>query len=126
IQLDAEDMNLQTPDPDPDVPGSIDDEITPLGDVTIQFGQPETTEASPDEARRAVADRIAELQADGSYIVCAPDFNDLVTCGMRARSWFRKEMLPVGDVGRLTHEGQGKFGIVADAEDTDQGLDQAG
>ena len=125
IQLDAEDMNLQTPDPDPDVPGSIDDEITPLGDVTIQFGQPETTEASPDEARRAVADRIAELEADGSYIISAPDFKDLVTSGMRSRSWFRKELLRLVDVGRLTDEGQGKFGIVPDAEDTDQDLDQA-
>jgi hypothetical protein len=118
--LTEEDMGVHTPDPDPDLQTSIDDPIDPI-DVDIPFGHA-GQEVDTDEARVAVAARIAELEEAGADTVRATDFADLVASGMRSRAWFRKELLRLvrPEVGRLTDEGGGVFGIVPSDPDDDQ------
>src|SRR5699024_10627978 len=100
--------------------------ITPLGDgVDLQYGDGGQAEASVEDARTAVADRIAAIDADGAYVVSAPDSSGLVTSGRRSSGCVCKDLLRLVEVCRLTDEGQGKFGIVADSGDTDSGMDQA-
>lgn len=108
--LTEEDMGVSTPDPDSEVTGSIDDEVTPAG-ADFAFG-PASAEVSPAEARRAVADRLGEIEHGGRDTVRVPDFADLVTAGLRSRGWFRKELLRLVDAGRLVDEGEGVFRIV--------------
>ncbi|MGH3611379.1 MAG: hypothetical protein ACRDRK_01905 [Pseudonocardia sp.] len=105
-----EDMGVSTPDPDPKVTGSIDDELESVG-ADVEFG-PARSEVSPEVARRAVADRLGEIEHAGRDTVRVPDFSDLVSSGLRSRGWFRKELLRLVGVGRLVDEGDGVFRIV--------------
>lgn len=109
-ELTSEDMGVSTPDPDPEVTGSIDDELEPVG-AELEFG-PVPVEVSPMEAREAVAARLEEIERGGRDTVRVPDFADLVTGGLRSRGWFRKELLRLVTVGRLVDEGDGVFRIV--------------
>lgn len=110
-----EDMGIEIGDEDPaDVDVTIDTEVESLG-VELQFGPPRA-EVSPEEARAAVADRLAEFEQAGRDTIRVPDFGDLVASGMRSRAWFRKELLRLVKVGRLVEEGDGVFRIVADSE----------
>lgn len=70
------------------------------------------TRVSTGAARRAVTDRIAEREAAGAATVRTEDFLDLVKAGVRARSWFRYELLRLAAQGRVTKLGRGDFGIV--------------
>lgn len=108
--LTAEEMGVSTPDPDPEVTGSIDDDLESVG-TDVAFG-PTPAEVSPAEARRAVSDRLGEIERGGRDTVRVPDFADLVTAGLRSRAWFRKELLRLADAGRLVDEGDGVFRIV--------------
>jgi hypothetical protein len=109
-----EDMGVNTPDPDPGVTGSIDDELESIG-ADVGFG-PARPEVSPEVARRAVADRLGEFERGGRDTVRVPDFSDLVASGLRSRGWFRKELLRLVGVGRLVDEGDGVFRIVPGIE----------
>ncbi|MGH3097925.1 MAG: hypothetical protein ACRDMV_18235 [Streptosporangiales bacterium] len=111
-------MKLVTPDPAPEVAAAIDDEVTGL-DVEMQFGPTATSEVATEDARRAVADRIAEIEQVGNDVITVPDLFELVRSGMRSRSWFRKELLRLVEVGRLTDRGGGEFGIVPTGDDGD-------
>lgn len=119
--LTEEDMGVHTPDPDPDMQTTIDDDVDPI-DVDVPFGEP-TDEVATDQARAAVAARIAELEQADADTVRATDFAELVRSGIRSRGWFRKELLRLVKRGRLTDEGAGVFGIVPidpDDQDDDQ------
>lgn len=111
--LTPEDMGLTTPDPDPDLTTSIDDELAGLGDtLDVQFGGPDPgAEITPEAARAAVAQRLADYEADGRDSVRVPDFSDLVNAGLRSRGWFRKELRRLVTTGRLIDEGDGIFRI---------------
>lgn len=115
-----EEMGVETPDPDPSVTGSIDDEVTALG-VDLAFGPPRE-EVTPEEARAAVAERLARIEGDGRDTVRVPDFADLVKARLRSRGWFRKELLRLVGTGRLVDEGDGEFRIVpVDDDEPDDG-----
>lgn len=105
-----EDMGVSTPDPDPGVTGSIDEELESVG-ADVEFG-PARPEVSPEVARRTVAGRLGEIERGGRDTVRVPDFSDLVASGLRSRGWFRKELLRLVNVGRLVDEGDGVFRIV--------------
>lgn len=130
---DAEDPDMTTEDISPEDMGIVldpdeedddtgmDDAIVPV-DVEFTFG-PATVEVSVEQARAAVAERLAHFQAEGDDVVRVPDFTDMVTSGMRSRSWFRKELLRLVAAGRLAETGEaGAFRIIGDA-DTDRGPD---
>jgi hypothetical protein len=108
--MSPEEMGVSTPDPDPEVTGSIDDGMESVG-VDFAFGKP-PSEVSPGQAREAVAGRLAEIEGAGRDTVRVPDFSDLVRAGLRSRGWFRKELLRLVAVGRLVDEGDGEFRIV--------------
>lgn len=112
-----EEMGVDTPDPDPETTGEIDDEVTSLGEgLELRFGGPTGGEVTPEEARAAVARRLEEFEADGRDTVRVPDFSDFVNARLRSRGWFRKELRRLVDRGRLVDEGDGVFRIAPDDE----------
>ncbi len=111
VKVTEEEMGVSTPDPDPEVSGSIDDELESAG-ADVEFGAAPAAEVSPAEARRAVADRLGEFERAGGDTVRVPDFADLVRSGLRSRAWFRKELMRLVGAGRLVDEGDGVFRIV--------------
>jgi hypothetical protein len=119
VRVTEEDMGVSTPDPDPAVRASIDDDLESVG-TDVEFGPAPAAEVSPAEARQAVAERLGEFERTGRDTVRVPDFNDLVTTGLRSRAWFRKELLRLVDAGRLVDEGDGVFRIVPDSNPVDQ------
>jgi hypothetical protein len=107
-----EEMGIATDDDDPaDADVTFETEIE--GGIELQFGPP-SVEVSVEEARAAVADRLAEFEQAGRDTIRVPDFAQLVASGMRSRAWFRKELLRLVDEGRLVEEGDGVFRIVSE------------
>lgn len=123
VVMSPEEMGVRTPDPDPTVTGSIDDEVESVG-VDLAFGAARA-EVSVSEARGAVAGRLVEIEAGGRDTVRVPDFSDLVRAGLRSRGWFRKELLRLVAVGRLVDEGDGEFRIVPGPQAPDDAAEAA-
>jgi hypothetical protein len=115
VSVRPEDMGISIDDDEDPADAEVTFETEIEGGIELQFGPPKV-EVSVDEARAAVADRIAEFEQRGQDTIRVPDFAELVATGMRSRAWFRKELLRLVDVGRLVEEGDGVFRIVADPE----------
>jgi hypothetical protein len=115
VTVTEDDLDLDTPDPDPELRSDIDDPVDSI-EVDIPFGQPKP-ELSIEDARRLVAERIDELEADGKDEIRVPDLAELIAEGFRSRAWFRKELFRLCEAGRLTDEKDGRFSIVAGGDD---------
>jgi hypothetical protein len=127
VDVTPEDLGFELdPDETEDDGLTIDSEFEPAGDIDLEF-RPPAAEASPEQARAAVAARLVEIERSGGAAVRAPDFADLVAAGLRSRAWFRKELLRLVAAGRLAETREiGVFRIVPDADADDPGFDPDG
>lgn len=123
VTVTEDDMHITTPDPDPNLNTSIEDNVDPL-DTEITFGS-KADEVPVEQARQIVRERIDGMESMGSDHVTAPDFGDLVEMKLRSRAWFRKELIRLCEIGRLRDLGGGKFAIVRRQGDPDPSTEDA-
>jgi hypothetical protein len=112
-----EELGVITEDLLPDVDVDANVELPRLGsgqDIAfgpaLQVARGPMTEADTEEARRVVADRIAELEREGLEEIRPTDFAEWYTSEpkLRSRAWFRKELQRLVEVGRLQFDDEDK------------------
>lgn len=112
-----EELGVTTEDPLPGVDVDANAELPPLGDgqnitfgPALQVARGPMTEADTEEARRVVADRIAELEREGLEEIRPTDFAAWYTSEpkLRSRAWFRKELQRLVEAGRLAFDDDDK------------------
>lgn len=110
-----EELGITTEDPMPGIAVDAKEELPRLAqDITfgpaLSVARGPMTEVETDEARRVVADRIAELERDGLEEIRPTDFAAWYTSEpkLRSRAWFRKELLRLVEAGRLAFDDDDK------------------
>lgn len=110
-----EELGVTTEDPLPGVAVDVSEELPRL-ERDIPFGpalsvaRGPMTEVETEDARRVVADRIAELEREGLEEIRPTDFAAWYTSEpkLRSRAWFRKELQRLVELGRLAFDDDDK------------------